>query len=82
MNELEIENRDFVQFSAQLKKLGAELCTIRKEISHSQSDMAEWIKCDRRKIAEIESGECYDFKLIFEYAQKLSIEINLNYKIH
>jgi DNA-binding XRE family transcriptional regulator len=81
MNELETENNGFVQFSAQLKKLGTELCTIRKEIGHSQSDIAEWIKCDRRKVAEIEAGGSYDFKLIFEYANKLSVEIKLCFTV-
>lgn len=82
MNELQQENKDFVQFSVQLKKLGTELCTIRKDINCSQSDIAEWFKCDRRKIAEIEKGESYDFKLIFAYAYKLSVEIILNFKIN
>ena len=82
MSELEQINPDFVQFSVQLKKLGTELCTIRNEIKHSQGDMASWLQCDRRKIAGIESGECYDFKLIFEYAHKLSVEIILDFKIH
>jgi DNA-binding XRE family transcriptional regulator len=82
MNELEEINHDFVQFNVQLKKLGTELCTIRNEINYSQSDMADWLKCDRRKISEIEAEECIDFELIFRYCQKLSIEIKIDFKIH
>jgi len=82
MSEIQDINPDFVQFSVQLKKLGTELCTIRKEINYSQVDVADWIKCDRRKIAEIEAGECYDFKLLFDYCQKLSIQLEIKFTIH
>lgn len=82
MNNLETNTADFVQFSVQLKKLGTELCTIRKEIQHSQADMAAWLNCDRRKIAEIEAGESFDFGLIFRYCEKISIELKINFTIH
>jgi DNA-binding XRE family transcriptional regulator len=82
MNNLDDINTEFVQFNVQLKKLGAELCTIRNEIKYSQSDMADWLKCDRRKISEIEAGECRDFELTFRYCQKLSIELKIDFKTH
>lgn len=82
MSEIQNKIAEFVQFSVQLKKLGTELCTIRKQINHSQIDMADWVGCDRRKIAEIEAGECQDFELIFTYANRLSIEIKLTFEIY
>lgn len=82
MTKTQEYTKDFVQFNVQLQKLGAELCTIRNEIKYSQSDMAEWLGCDRRKIADIESGKCMDFELIFRYCEKLSIELIIDFKIH
>jgi len=82
MNNLEEENKDFVQFNVQLKKLGTELCTIRKEINHSQSDMAEWLNVDRRKIIAFESLKKVDLELLLNYANKLSVEVKLNYKVN
>lgn len=75
-------NENLVHFFVQLKKIGTELCTIRKEINHSQQDMAEWLNCDRRKIAEIELGKSFDFELICAYCDKLSIQIRLDFTIN
>jgi DNA-binding XRE family transcriptional regulator len=82
MTEYQIHGTNLVQLNVQLKRLGTEICTIRKEIKHSQQDMAEWAVCDRRKIAAIESGECLDFELICKVCDLLTIELNINFEIN
>lgn len=82
MAETQILNNGLVQFSVQLEKLGAELCTIRQSLNISQSYLAEWLGCDRRKIAEIESGKSHDFELIFKYCDKFSIDLTISFEVN
>lgn len=82
MTDIQILNSGFVQFSVQLEKLGAELCTIRQSLNISQSYLAEWLGCDRRKITEIESGKSHDLELIFKYCDKFSINLIINFEVN
>jgi DNA-binding XRE family transcriptional regulator len=69
-----------VQFIEQYKKIVHEIVHIRKSIPMTQAEVADWLKVDRRKIIALENGEI-NISLLLDYAEKLSIEINLNYKI-
>jgi len=69
-----------VQFIEQYKKIVHEIVHIRKSIPMTQAEVSDWLKVDRRKIIALENGEI-NISLLLDYAEKLSIEINLNYKI-
>jgi len=58
-----------------------EVIDIRKSIPMTQNEVADWLKVDRRKIIALENGEI-NISLLLEYADKLSIDIKLNYEIH
>lgn len=58
-----------------------EVIDIRKSIPMTQNEVADWLKVDRRKIIALESGEV-NVSLLLDYADKLSIDININYKIN
>jgi len=57
-----------------------EVIDIRKSIPMTQNEVADWLKVDRRKIIALENGEI-NISLLLEYADKLSIDIKLNYEI-
>lgn len=57
------------------------LIQIRKEAKFTQEFMAEWLNVSRKKINEFENG-AIDFVLMINYADKLSVDIKLNYVIN
>jgi len=65
----------------QINEIVTKLIHIRKEAKFSQEFMADWLKVSRKKLNEFENGN-FDFDLMVKYADKLSIEIEINYKIY
>ena len=43
--------------------------------------MADWLNVSRKKINEFENGN-FDFDLMLNYADKLSIDVFINHKIN
>jgi len=70
-----------VQINAQLKKVGTELCTIRKSLGFNLDHVAEIFKVDRRLISSIESGESKNLEVICLYCDKFGVDLKLNYEI-
>lgn len=70
-----------VQFIEQYNKIVQKIVQIRKSIPMTQNEVADWLKVDRRKIIALENGEI-NISLLLDYADKLSIEIKMNYEIH
>ena len=70
-----------LQVYEQCNKIVAELIAIRKQANLSQEFMAEWLGVSRKKISEFENGN-FDFYLMVEYADKLSVDIEINFKIN
>lgn len=73
--------RNKVQFIEQYNKIVQKIVQIRKSIPMTQNEVADWLKVDRRKIIALENGEI-NISLLLDYADKLSIEIKMNYEIH
>lgn len=77
---METEVPNIVHFKQQYLKIVQQLVQIRKSIPMTQSEVADWLKVDRRKIIDIENGNI-NISLLLIYADKLSIDINLNYQL-
>lgn len=56
------------------------LVKLRNEAQISQQFMADWLGVSRKKLSEFENG-CFDFELMCNYADKLSIKIKIDFKI-
>jgi DNA-binding XRE family transcriptional regulator len=82
MNQL-IENNNVTEqlhIYTQINEVVTKLIQIRKDAKFSQEFMADWLKVSRKKINEFENGS-FDFELMVNYADKLSVELKLNYYI-
>ena len=64
-----------------LADLGNTLRRIRQEIPMTQEQVAEWLQVGPKRIAEIESGKCFDLELICLYCEKVSVDVTLNYEV-
>ena len=71
---------NIVHFKEQYEKIVHELVQIRKSIPMTQMELADWLKVDRRKIIDLENGSI-NISLLLQYADKLSIDIKLNFTI-
>ena len=58
------------------EKIISELIKTRKDAKFTQQFMAKWLGVSRKKLNEFENG-CFDFELMVNYADKLSIDIEL-----
>jgi DNA-binding XRE family transcriptional regulator len=82
MNQL-IENNNVTEslhIYTQINEVVTKLIQIRKDAKFSQEFMADWLNVSRKKINEFENGS-FDFNLMVNYADKLSVELKLNYYI-
>lgn len=70
-----------LQIYESCNKIIADLIKIRKEAGFSQEFMAEWLNVSRKKINEFENGN-FDFDLMAEYSDKLSVELKLNHIVY
>ena len=70
-----------LQVYSQCNKIVTELIKIRKEAKFSQKLMASWLKVSRKKLNEFENGS-FDFDLMANYADKLSVKLNIYYQIN
>lgn len=82
MNEnVQISEQSNVEmFKNMYSKLLEDCIKIRKQAGITQEFMADWLEVDRRKIIDLEKGKI-KVGILFNYADKLSVKINLNYKI-
>ncbi len=83
MNQLNENNvvTEQLHIYTQVNEIVTKLIHIRKDAKFSQEFMADWLKVSRKKINEFENGS-FDFDLMVKYADKLSVELNLNYQIN
>ena len=70
--------QNYVQFKKEYQSFVQEIAHNRKESHSSQSDTADWIGVDRRKIIEFETGEKINIELLFLLADKFDVDINFN----
>jgi DNA-binding XRE family transcriptional regulator len=70
-----------LQVYQQANGIVTKLIQIRKDAGFSQRFMAEWLNVSRKKINEFENGK-FDFDLMVQYADKISVDIELSYKIN
>lgn len=63
------------------REIVTKLIQIRKDAKFSQEFMAEWLNVSRKKINEFENG-AIDFELMINYADKLSVEVELKFKVY
>jgi DNA-binding XRE family transcriptional regulator len=73
---------NIVHFKSKYKDVVRQLIQIRKEAKLSQEFMADWLKVDRRKIISFEGLKKVDLEVLLLYSDKLSVEINIDFKIH
>jgi DNA-binding XRE family transcriptional regulator len=71
-----------VQYITFFKDAVKNIVQARADAGFSQEYMAKWIEVDRRKIAAIENGKLFDFELLIKYAEKLSIDFNIQLNIN
>ena len=69
------------QIKSQCDKLVTELIACRKQSQTTQESMADWLGVSRKKLSEFESGN-FDFELAMLYADKMSIDVNMIYKVN
>ncbi len=62
-------------------KIVTDLIKIRKDAGFTQQFMSDWLNVSRKKLNEFESGN-FDFDLMVKYADKLSVELKLNYIVY
>jgi len=65
----------------QVNEIVTKLIQIRKDANFSQQFMSDWLNVSRKKLNEFENGS-FDFELMVKYADKLSVEISINYKVY
>jgi|JI10StandDraft_1071094.scaffolds.fasta_scaffold374372_3 DNA-binding XRE family transcriptional regulator len=65
----------------QVNEIVTKLIHIRKDAKFSQKFMADWLNVSRKKINEFENGK-FDFDLMINYAEKLSVDIEIIHKIN
>lgn len=70
-----------LQIYQQANVIVTKLIQIRKDARFSQEFMADWLNVSRKKLNEFENGK-FDFDLMVKYADKLSVDIELNYTIN
>lgn len=70
-----------LQIHEQCNKIVTELIKIRTNAGFTQQFMADWLSVSRKKINEFENGK-FDFDLMVNYANNLSVEIKLDYVIY
>lgn len=79
-----VENNDVTKslhIYTQINEIVTKLIQIRKDAKFSQSFMADWLNVSRKKINQFENGK-FDFDLMINYAEKLSVDIEIKYKIN
>ena len=69
------------QIKSQCDKLVTELIACRKLSQTTQESMADWLGVSRKKLSEFESGN-FDFDLAMQYADKMSIDVKLNFDLN
>ena len=85
MKDNEIENlkvQDSVLFNDSYRDVVQKIVQVRKEAGFTQQFIADWVGVDRRKIIALETAETYDFDTLLKVADKLCVEISLNYFVH
>jgi DNA-binding XRE family transcriptional regulator len=82
-NDLEnnhVEN--YQQFKDNYNKIVDDCRHLRDGAGFTQSFMANWLNVGRWRIIEFESKKKIDLEMLFNYSDKLSIDIFLNHKIN
>ena len=82
-NDLEnnhVEN--YQQFMEHYNKIVDDCRHLRDSAGFTQSFMANWLNVGRWRIIEFESKKKIDLELLFNYSDKLSIDIFINHKIN
>lgn len=80
MNEYVPNN--VLQFKKVYKEIVKELIVIRNQAGFTQQFLAEWLEVDRRKIIAFENLKKVDLETMLKYADKLSVDIKINFKIN
>jgi len=65
-----------------LADLGNAIRRIRQEIPMTQEQVAEWLQVGPKRIAEIESGKCFDLELICLYCEKVSVDLDIKFTVY
>lgn len=71
-----------LQFKKVYKQIVKELIVIRNQAELTQQFLAEWLEVDRRKIIAFENLKKVDLEIMLKYADKLSVDIEINFKIN
>lgn len=69
-----------IDFEYNYKQLVQIIVQTRTQAGFSQQFLADWINVDRRKIIEFETALKYDIPILLQLCDKLSIELELNFK--
>ena len=67
-------------FKKVYKELVKELVTIRNQANLTQVSMADWLNVDRRKIIQFEGLKKINLELLLLYGDKLSTDIQIQWK--
>lgn len=83
MNE-NVQNivQNVANFKTKYKEIVHELIVIRNKAGFTQQFLAEWLEVDRRKIIAFENLKKVDLEIMLKYADKLSVDIEINFKIN
>jgi DNA-binding XRE family transcriptional regulator len=73
----EVQN-NVQKFKKVYNEILKEIIERRKSAGFSQQFMAEWLNVDRRKIIELEKGKV-SLGLLINYAERLDVDVKLNY---
>lgn len=69
------------EFKKTYKEIVLKLVDFRKKSGISGEALAEDLKVDRRKIMSFENLKKIDLELLLKYADKMSVDVRLNFEI-
>lgn len=78
MDDIVTEN---THIKSQCNELVTRLVECRKQSGTSQEFMADWLGVSRKKLSEFEGG-AFDFNLAILYADKMGIDVRINFEIN
>lgn len=71
-----------LQFKKVYKEIVKELIVIRNQAGFTQRFLAEWLEVDKRKIIAFENLKKVDLEIMLKYADRLSVDIDIKFKIN
>lgn len=74
--------QNVANFKTKYKEIVHELIKIRNEAGFTQQFLAKWLEIDRRKIIAFENLKKVNLEIMLKYAENLSVDVEIKFKIN